>query len=90
MRDKIYILEFNINDSIMMRAGYFLVIFILILPAVLSNVPAQNSENYTPVIITSGQYGKGYRFNIRMNRENEFNCIKNTICFFNTVYKLLI
>jgi len=64
MRDKIYILEFNINRYIMIRAGYFIVILILLTPSLFINSVALDEDNFSE-IISSGQHGQGYRYNIQ-------------------------
>lgn len=48
----------------MKRAGYFIVIFILISPALFQSNSALDGENFSE-IISSGKYGSGYRYNIQ-------------------------
>jgi len=48
----------------MKRAGYFIIVLILISPALLPSNSALNNENNSE-IISSGQYEGGYRYNIQ-------------------------
>jgi len=48
----------------MLRAGYFIIILILITPTLFSSITALDDENFSETI-SSDQYGPGHRYNIQ-------------------------